>query len=279
MITEYQTRFGGIERLFGTAEIERLRLAHVCVIGLGGVGSWTAEALARSGIGALTLIDMDEVCLSNVNRQLPALTETVGKTKVSVLRERIRGINPECKVTAVEEFFTSVTADQLLDPSFSYVVDAIDSLANKALLIARCRAQNVPLITLGGAGGRRAPEKIRIADLALASHDPLLRSVRKLLRSDYGFPTDASALFGVPSVFSSERPVFPQPDGTVCEERNASGELRMNCNSGFGSATFVTGTFGFFAAAHVVSQLAGASAAQKRDFPAKRLAKQQTPSI
>ena len=258
MSTDFDTRFGGVQRLYGAEGLKRLRSAHVCVIGVGGVGSWTAEALARSGIGTLTLIDMDEVCVSNINRQLPALTETVGQPKVQVLKHRIRSINPECTVKAIEEFFTSVNAERLLSTEFTYIIDAIDSLANKALLVARCRALNLSVITLGGAGGRRDPTKIKLADLAFASHDPLLRSVRKLLRTDYRFPADLSTPFGIPSVFTSEPPVFPQPDGTVCPQRNASAELRMNCNSGFGSATFVTGTFGFIAAAHVVNEVASA---------------------
>jgi len=255
MTADYQARFSGIQRLYGTDAVERLRSAHVCVIGVGGVGSWTAEALARSGIGGLTLIDMDEVCVSNVNRQLPAITETVGQSKVQVLRNRIRGINPESTVNPVEEFFTSANADQLLTSDFTYVVDAIDSLANKSLLLARCRAMNLPVITLGGAGGRRSPTKVKIADLALASHDRLLRSLRKVLRSDYQFSSNATVPFGIPAVFSSELPTFPRPDGTVgCD--SSPGELRLNCNTGFGSATFVTGAFGFIAAGHVVNEIA-----------------------
>jgi tRNA A37 threonylcarbamoyladenosine dehydratase len=259
MTADYQARFSGIQRLYGTGGMQRLRSAHICVIGVGGVGSWTAEALARSGIGALTLIDMDEVCVSNVNRQLPAITETVGQSKVQVLRARIRGINPESIVTPVEEFFTSSNADQLLIPDFTCVVDAIDSRANKSLLIARCRARNLPVITLGGAGGRRDPTRVKIADLAYASHDRLLRSVRKALRTEYQFPSEATVPFGIPAVFSSELPATPQPEGEACGEPGNPGELRLNCDTGFGSATFVTGAFGFAAAAHVVNAIASPS--------------------
>jgi tRNA threonylcarbamoyladenosine dehydratase len=255
--SDYQDRFGGIARLTGNEGLERLRAAHVCVIGLGGVGSWTAEALARSGIGALTLIDLDEICVSNINRQVPALSQTIGQSKIQVLAERIRGINPECPVTCIEEFFTAANADRLLENKYKYLVDAIDSLANKCLLIAKCQALQIPVITAGGAGGRRDPTKIKIADLAFASHDRLLSSVRKLLRSDYGFPNDHKSAFGVPSVFSSEAAVFPQSDGTMCTQRGGErSERRINCNSGYGSAVFVTGTFGFVAAAHVVSKIA-----------------------
>jgi len=257
--SDYQDRFGGIARLTGIDGLERLHAAHVCVIGLGGVGSWAAEALARSGIGALTLIDLDEICVSNVNRQAPALTQTIGQSKIKVLAERIHGINPECAVRCIDQFFTSANADRLLSNEYDYVVDSIDSLANKCLLIAKCHGLKIPVITAGGAGGRRDPTKIRIADLAFASHDRLLASVRKVLRADYGFPTDHRIPFGVPSVFSSELPVFPQPDGTVCVQRSGKiSERRINCNSGYGSATFVTGSFGFVAAGHVVSEIATA---------------------
>ncbi len=255
--SDYHDRFGGIARLVGTSGLERLQNANICVIGLGGVGSWTAEALARSGVGRVTLIDLDEICISNMNRQLPALTQTIGQSKIRVLADRMRAINPDCTVACVEEFFTAGNADRLLATQYNYVVDAIDSLANKCLLIAKCRDLTIPMITAGGAGGRRDPTKIKIADLAFASHDRLFSSVRKILRSDYGFPADNRLPFGVPSVFSSERPVFPQPDGTVCAERGVlTAERRINCNSGYGSATFVTGTFGFVAAAQVVMEIA-----------------------
>jgi tRNA A37 threonylcarbamoyladenosine dehydratase len=254
-ISDYQDRFGGIARLTGIEGLERLRAAHVCVIGLGGVGSWAAEALARSGIGALTLIDLDEICVSNINRQVPALTQTIGQSKIQVLAERIRGINPECSVTCIEEFFTAINADRLLANKYSYVADAVDSLANKCLLIAKCQELRIPVITAGGAAGRRDPTKIKIADLAFASHDRLLGSVRKLLRRSYGFPQDQNLPFGVASVFSSELPVFLQCDDAA--QKNAvRSERRINCNSGYGSAAFVTGSFGFIAAAHVVSEIA-----------------------
>lgn len=258
--SDYDIRFSGIKRLYGAQGLEALRQAHVCVVGVGGVGSWTAEALARTGIGALTLIDLDEVCLSNVNRQLPALTEAVGHAKVDVLRRRIAGINPECSVSAIAEFFTPASADRLLESSYSYVVDAIDAVSNKCLLLARCRAKNLPVITLAGAGGRRDPTAIKIADLAFSAHDRLLRAVRKTLRTEFSFPTGDKVPFGIPSVFSTEPPVFPQPDGTVCEKPAAGEETRLNCNSGYGSATFVTGAFGFAAAAHVVKEIAETAA-------------------
>jgi tRNA A37 threonylcarbamoyladenosine dehydratase len=235
------------------AAAARLRNAHVAVIGIGGVGSWAVEALARSGIGTLTLIDFDEVCLSNINRQLPALTRTVGKTKVSVMKERVLEINPECTVNAVEEFFTAANSDALLRGGFDFVFDAIDSVPNKCLLLARCRDQQIPVITAGAAGGRSDPSAIRIADLASCTHDRLLQRVRKILRTDYGFSSVASS-FGIDAVFSPEPPMYPKADGTVCAAREG-GDMRLNCDSGFGTATFITGTFGFIAAAQIVKKL------------------------
>ena len=256
-LTDYEIRFGGIQRLYGANGARNLRDAHVCVVGVGGVGSWTAEALARTGIGSLTLVDLDEVCLSNVNRQLPALTDVVGKPKVEVLRDRIARINPGCAVHAIQEFFTPGSSERLLAPQYSYVVDAIDSVPNKCFLLAACRDRSLPVITLAGAGGRRDPTAIEVSDLAFSGHDRLLRAVRKVLRADYGFPSALKVPFNIPSVFSSEPPVFPQPDGTVCARRGNAEDPRMNCTSGFGSATFVTGAFGFAAAAWVVREISG----------------------
>jgi tRNA A37 threonylcarbamoyladenosine dehydratase len=249
--TDYEIRFSGIQRLYGADGLAALQRSHVCVVGVGGVGSWTVEALARSGVGALSLVDLDEVCLSNVNRQLPALTTEVGRAKVEVLKERILGINPECRVEAIADFFTPANADSLLQTRYTYVVDAIDDVGNKCLLLARCRAIGQPVITLAGAGGRRDPTALRTGDLAHAGHDRLLRAVRKKLRAEHGFPADSRIPFGIPGVFSTEPPVFPHPDSSACDARGEGG-LRMNCNSGFGSAAFVTGAFGFAAAAHVV---------------------------
>jgi tRNA A37 threonylcarbamoyladenosine dehydratase len=200
----------------------------------------------------LTLIDLDEVCVSNVNRQLPALTAEVGKPKVQVLRERIRGINPECQVKAVEEYFTKANSGELLGGEYTCVLDAIDDVGNKSLLLAECARRGLPVVTVGGAGGRRDPTAIRIADLAFTTHDRLLQRVRKILRTEYGFSAEMKQGFGISCVYSIEAPVFPQSDGTVCATRGDATELRMNCNSGYGSATHVTGAFGFAAAGEVM---------------------------
>lgn len=258
--SDYDQRFSGIARLYGADAANRIRHAHIAIIGVGGVGSWSVEALARSGVGALTLIDLDEVCVSNVNRQLPALTSEVGKPKVDVLKKRIHGINSSCEIHAIEEFFTSANAAELLSSPFTAVLDAIDDVGNKSLLLAECLRRELPVVTVGAAGGRRDPTALRIADLAFTSHDRLLQRVRKILRTDYQFPLHPKTAFGIPCVYSVELPVFPQPDGTVCETRGDATELRMNCNSGYGSATHITGAFGFAAAAELLRLITTPSA-------------------
>jgi len=255
-MSDFETRFAGIARLYGQSGLTRLRAANVCVVGIGGVGTWAAEALARSGVGALTLVDLDEVCASNINRQLHALTETVGLAKVDVMAERIRSINPECRVAAVPMFFNADTADELLAPKFDHVLDAIDSVSNKVLLLAACRDRRLPVVACGGAGGRRDGTLVRAADLAKVSHDRLLAEVRKKLRKEFQFPAGDFTM-GIECVFSAEAPVFAQPDGSACETRAAAEPgTRLNCDGGLGSATFVTGAFGFAAAGIVVRRIA-----------------------
>lgn len=258
-MSDYATRFGALGRLYGSEGLARLRAARVAVIGLGGVGSWAVEALARSGIGALTLVDMDEVCLSNVNRQLHALDATVGRSKATVLAERVAGIAPDCAVTVEARFFTEATADALLEPGYDWVVDAIDVTKHKCLLIARARERGQALLTCGGGGGRIDPTRVRIADLARSINDPLLLQVRKRLRREYGFPRLSRMKFGIDCVYTDEFPVFPQADGTVSKEREAGEDYRLNCDAGFGSATFVTGTMGFLLAAEIVRRVASVS--------------------
>ena len=254
-MTNYEARFGGIRRLYGADRQKRLQAAHVCVVGIGGVGSWAVEALARTGVGALTLVDLDEVCISNVNRQLHAVTGAFGKPKVEVMAERVRLIQPDCQVNALHSLFTAKTAAEILAPEFAGVVDAIDQTAMKALLIARCRELKIQIVTTGGAGGRRDPAALRVDDLARTTHDGLLAATRKILRDEFGFPRDPKMKFGVDCVFSPEPQVFPAADGSVCAERPADASLRLDCRSGYGTATFVTGAFGFAAAAQMVKQI------------------------
>lgn len=260
-MSDYEQRFGGIARLYGRAGLERLRRARITVVGIGGVGSWAAEALARSGVGALTLIDLDDLCVTNVNRQIHAVTPDIGALKVEAMARRIRAINPGCVVQAIPQFFTGANADQLLPRGLTCVLDAIDNVANKCLLIAHCRERGIPVVTTGGAGGRTDPTRLRVDDLARVTHDPLIRQARKTLRREHGFPKDPTHDFDVACVFSDEPVRYPWSDGTVCETKETGGDnLRMDCNSGYGSATFLTGAFGFAAAAEVVKSIAGGKA-------------------
>jgi tRNA A37 threonylcarbamoyladenosine dehydratase len=256
--SDYDDRFGGIARLYGRAGLERLRAAHVCIIGVGGVGSWVVEALARSGVGALTLIDLDDVCVTNVNRQLPALDGQIGRPKVDVLAERARLIQPSCRVETVPDFFTAANAAELLTPRYDFVVDAIDKTTNKCVIIAGCRERGLPVLTVGGAGGKRDGTAVRIGDLGHSVQDELLRQVRRMLRYDFGFPRGPQQTFGVTCVFSPEKPMFPWANGTCALEPEPGGDsLTLDCASGFGTATFVTGAFGFAAAGEVVRRIAG----------------------
>jgi tRNA A37 threonylcarbamoyladenosine dehydratase len=250
----YERRFGGIGRLYGKEGLARIRRAHVCVIGLGGVGSWAVEALARSGIGELTLVDLDDVCISNVNRQLHALDGELGKPKVEVLERRVRAINPDCVVHPLQAFFLKSNAHEILQARYDYVLDAIDSPARKCLLIALCRESAIPVITTGASAGRRDPTAVQVMDLALSSHDRLLQEVRKKLRTCHGFPRGERP-FGVECVVSLEPVVYPKGDGSVCGDRAPAPDLRLDCDTGFGTASFVTGTFGLVAASRIVQRI------------------------
>jgi tRNA A37 threonylcarbamoyladenosine dehydratase len=254
---DFDRRFGGIARLYGAAALERFKNAHVCVIGVGGVGSWIVEALARSAIGHITIIDLDNVAESNVNRQIHALTDTLGKAKVTALSERIAQINPYCHVTEVEDFITPDNLEFMIGArKFEYVIDAIDDVRAKTALIAYCRAQGIRLVTIGGAGGQIDPTKIEIRDLCRTEQEPLLAKVRKRLRALHGFPRGTKNKFGIDAVFSTEPLRFPE-GAEVCdvEEGKSAGVSGLNC-AGFGSSMVVTASFGLVAAAHVLRRLA-----------------------
>lgn len=253
---DFDRRFGGIARLYGKAALEYFRAARICVIGVGGVGSWVVEALARSAIGNITMIDLDNVAESNINRQIHALSDTLGKAKVSALAERIAQINPHCRVTQVEDFIDEDNLAQMIGvDKFDYVVDAIDNVRAKTALIAYCRQHGVPLITIGGAGGQIDPTRIEIRDLCRTEQEPLLAKVRKRLRALHGFPRGTKNKFGIDAVFSTEPLRFPE--GAACEA-GTDGITGLNC-AGFGSSMAVTATFGLVAAAQVLRKLAEAA--------------------
>ncbi len=246
-------RFASLARLYGHPAVEKFLAAHIAIIGLGGVGSWTAESLARSGVGTLTLIDLDDVCLTNVNRQLPALTSTVGQPKVAVLGRRIADIHPTCEVRTVEQFFTAATAADLLDHPFDVVIDATDRTSTKALILDQCRRRNLPSITVGAAGGKLDPSQVTVADLGFTGKDDLLRLVRRKLRRDHGWEAGERNVYEVPAIFSPEPPRYPWSDGSVRLEEEPESNLAMDCATGFGAAAHVTGTFGLFAASEALN--------------------------
>jgi tRNA A37 threonylcarbamoyladenosine dehydratase len=256
---DHDRRFGGVRRLYGAASFECIRQAHVCVVGIGGVGSWAAEALARSAVGRITLIDLDMVAESNVNRQIHALGDAFGKAKTDAMAERITAINPSCAVTCIEDLVTPRNLDHMLSGGFDYVIDAIDQVHTKAAMIGWCKAHSLPLITAGGAGGQIDPTRIVIGDLAQTIQDPLLARVRSLLRKEYGFPRAPKAKFGIPAVFSSE-PIRRPEQGASCDEPPALNGL--SC-AGYGSSVCVTAPFGMVAASEVLRYLA--SRAQTTD--------------
>ena len=257
--SDYLERFGGIQRLYGIEAIPVIRGLHVCVVGLGGVGSWAVEALARTGVGKLTLIDFDTVSKSNVNRQLPAMTDTLAMKKYDVLKQRITGINPECECNTVDDFITIEKMADYLSPDigYHYVIDAIDSIKFKAAMIYHCRRNKIPIITTGGAGGLTDPTAISVCDLSRTYNDPLAAKVRSRLRSDYGFSRNAKRSFRVECVYSSQHPVYPKPDGSVSHEKPGIHGISLDCNLGYGSATFVTATFGNVAASRVIHKSLG----------------------
>lgn len=251
MEIDFERRFQGITRLYGAHGLARFQTAHVCVVGVGGVGSWVAEAFARSGIGKITLIDLDNVAESNMNRQIQALTNTLGQAKVTALAERITQINPLCEVIQIDDFVTPENLPELIKaPQFDYVVDAIDSVKAKTALLAFCRAESISIVTIGGAGGQIDPSKIEVRDLCRTEQEPLLSLVRKRLRQQYGFPRGTKNKFGIDAVFSMEPLTFPE---SSCESDAITG---LNC-AGFGSTMVVTASFGMHAAALVLRKLAG----------------------
>jgi tRNA A37 threonylcarbamoyladenosine dehydratase len=244
-------RFGGVARIYGAGGLARLQAAHVAVIGLGGVGSWIVEALARSGVGQLTLIDLDHVAESNINRQLHALDSTIGASKASAMAVRIADINPLCVVEAIEDF---VEPDNLAvrvpAGRFDFIVDAIDHVRAKTALVAHADAVGTRIVTIGGAGGKTDPTRVRVADLAHTLHEPMLAKVRKNLRQQHGFARNPKTPFGIPAVFSDE-PIA----GAEAADIEAQEGVGLNC-AGYGSLVAVTAVFGFVAAGLVVERLA-----------------------
>jgi tRNA A37 threonylcarbamoyladenosine dehydratase len=264
MNPDYIDRFAGIGRLYGVDALSAFSRSHVAVVGLGGVGSWVVEALARSGIGELTLIDLDEICVSNSNRQMHTLNSTLGNSKVQVMADRAREINPDLIVHEIEMFATQDNLAELFQDPIHYVVDAIDSAGVKAAIIAYCRRRKIPIITTGGAGGLIDPLKITVTDLSKTEHDPLAAKVRSILKRHFGF-SKSGKKFSVECVFSHEQARYPQADGSVCATKNfGESDVRLDCSGGLGAVTAVTATFANMAASRVLLKIAERDARERK---------------
>ncbi len=241
---QYDRRFGGTVKVYGAPAFSAFEQAHVVIIGIGGVGSWAAEALARSGVGKITLVDMDVLTESNVNRQLPALTNTFGHDKIRVMAERLRGINPRIKINLVDDFLTPNNVKNVLAHQPNVVLDCMDDVKAKIALIWHCRFNKIPLIVSGGAGGKVDPLKVRVADLSQTEQDPMLAKIRRELRTN-GMCKKPKEKFGITCVYSIDNPFVPD---VGCY----TGGLQCG---GYGSAVTVTAVFGMVAAAEVLKKL------------------------
>lgn len=263
-------RFDRMGRLIGDSSMEKLFRSHVMVIGLGGVGSWAAESLMRSGVGRMTIADFDEICITNANRQLHALQGMVGRKKADVMGERLRKINPQAQVEVIPEFYSEESSERFLAHKPDYIIDAIDNLTAKAYLLNECRARGIKVITSAGAAARLDPLKLKMADLAQTYMDPMAAQLRKILRNKYAFPDGEKKIvdFGIPCVFSDEEPMLPvelhydKGEGfkCVCPQNANRPHSCEHRNVIYGTASFVTGAFGLTMASWVVRNIIGEKA-------------------
>ena len=258
---DVERRFSGVRRLYGEAGLAKLQASHIVVIGIGGVGSWAAEALARNAVGSITLVDLDNIAESNFNRQLHAVDGNIGKAKVTAMRERILSINPNCIVREIEDFVTPQNISKMLDFHMDGILDCIDDVAAKAAIAANCKSSNTHLVMAGGAGGRLDPTRIKSADLANVTNDKLLAKVRNILRKDYGkshgYPKGKDSLnakqakMGIQCIFSDEAARAPlqgnRNKASEASPLNSGAITGLNC-AGYGSSVCVTAPFGFAAA-------------------------------
>jgi tRNA A37 threonylcarbamoyladenosine dehydratase len=264
-------RFGGLVRLYGAVGAGRIRCSTVAVVGVGGVGSWTAEALARSGVGRIVLIDMDHIAESNLNRQVHALDDTIGQAKIEAMAERIRRIQPECDVVGIDDFVTEANWPSLLPPGVGAVVDACDAVRAKARMAAWAREpaqKRLPFLAVGAAGGKTLAHRVDIEDLSAVTHDPLLAQLRYRLRKFHGAPKPAARrpvpALGIACVFSREPVSAPTPDACAIDGATSDGSL--NCH-GYGSLVSVTATFGMVAAGWILNRIAAANPTERAERP------------
>jgi len=256
-------KFDRMGRLVGDDAMKKLMQSHVMVLGLGGVGSWAAEALVRSGVGKLTIVDFDEVCVTNFNRQLHAVGPVVGQPKTKIMEERLLKINPAVKIVSIEKFYNQARHEEIFSERPDFVLDAIDHVTSKCYLLARCRSEGIPIVTSTGSGGRMDPTQIRAADLSDTIRDPLAKDIRRVLRQEHNFPGEGQGGFGITAIYSEELPTKPMElhydngKGFRCVCPQGDNEF-FNCDSRnmiYGNAGFVTGTFGFVAASQVVKAI------------------------
>lgn len=261
----YLDRFGGLARLYGQDALQALANAHFAVIGLGGVGTWAAEALARSGVGELTLIELDDVCITNTNRQSHAMASNIGRPKNQVITQRLLDINPELIIHSVEDFIDEHNMKDVIGKQHHVVIDAMDAAHIKARLVAYCLAIKVRLVTVGSSGGKRDLRRITADDLGRAYADPMLQKIRTQLYRHHNFSRDKNRKFRVDAIYSDEQMVYPKPDGSVCMDKQFLQEgVKLDCAGGFGSSVMVTGTFGFMAATRAIERYLSKTASESK---------------
>lgn len=266
----WQARFGGTSRLYGPNALSRFIKARVAVVGLGGVGSWAAESMVRSGIGQIDLFDLDDICMSNTNRQLHATNATIGQMKCEALAARFRDINPLAVIRAHPTFVTKSNLESTIGRDYDFVIDAIDSVKHKVALLAYCARNKIPVATAGAAGGLIDPFQLQRSDLSVTYHDALLAKVRRLLRQEYGFSVNPKRRFGIPAVFSAEQAKLPlQAEACAVEGIDegipaddlvggaAQQSMRLDCATGYGASMAVTASFGLALSAIALAKLAG----------------------
>ncbi len=248
--------FDGIVRLYGQDALDTLQQSHVLVIGIGGVGSWVAEALARSGVGNISLMDMDDICITNTNRQIHTLKTTIGRSKVVMMGERLQDINPDITVDSIEDFLDKKNLEEYISSQYSLVVDAIDSAIVKTALINHCKRNKIPVITIGSAGGKTDPTKIMVGDLSKTKNDPLLAKVRNNLRRLYGFSRNPKRVFSVSAIYSTQQMTYPDNQVGTCQSKQLmEAGSKLDCSGGFGASSMVTGSFGFIAASECIKKI------------------------
>ena len=255
-MSDYEEKFGTLARVYGEQLCHALRHAHVCVIGIGGVGSWAVESLARTGIGEITLVDGDTIHRSNMNRQLHTLESTLGQYKVDAMKARIAEINTACRGHAIKHHIDDDNLRDIIERGYDCVIDAIDSIKYKAAIVYCCKRNKIPVVMTGGAGGLTDPVKIGITDLARTWNDPLAATVRSRLRHKYGYTRNPKRTFGIPCVFSTEQQRYPDNEGKPGYCKPGVAGLSLDCSFGYGSVVSVTASFGFAAAARAVELIA-----------------------